>query len=144
MVAIIEIQPNVEHAPSAIYGCKFIGCAEQVSYPPEMLSWFPGLTDGAIHENSQIAKVVVEPGFYCEFCIEQTIAEYFDADDDRLTRFRVNAPKLAQFIALQPVKWTALTSKSEPTPARGTKTRPNPSFGCEMCRCKPDCPYYGT
>ena len=47
------IAPTKADAPQAVYGCAFRGCAEQVSYPPDMLIWHGG------EDNS---------GFYCEYC----------------------------------------------------------------------------
>lgn len=180
---LLDIQPNAEHAPAAVYGCGFSHCAEEMTYPPEMLFWFPGATNGTIHELSNIANVIIAPGFYCEGCIDQTIADCIDHDDEYLTRFQHDALTLARFLAgdsghdcasvikdhkLMPI-WgfrcsvcdrnhlvdtdtmqfptldnrPAILGRDKVQVPR-TKTHPNPSFGCEMYRCEPDCPYYGT
>ena len=48
-------QPTKADAPSAVYGCRNVYCAEQVSYPSYMLYWHGGCED-------------VVPGFYCDEC----------------------------------------------------------------------------
>ena len=48
--------------PAAIYGCANEACADENSYPPDMLFWFPG------HED-----IGYEPGFYCEECVSDEL-----------------------------------------------------------------------
>ena len=43
--------------PNALYACANEQCADENSYPPDMLIWFPG------HED-----VDSDPGFFCEDC----------------------------------------------------------------------------
>ena len=45
--------------PQPVYGCAHEGCAEEVSYPPDMLRWYEGGE--------------VEAGFYCESCIDNML-----------------------------------------------------------------------
>ena len=44
--------------PAALYGCANEACADETSYPPDMLFWFPG------HED-----IDYDPGFFCEDCL---------------------------------------------------------------------------
>ena len=55
--------------PEAVYGCANDFCAEQTSYPPNMLYWWRG----------------AGPGFYCresEGCLPQLLDAYYGDRDD--------------------------------------------------------------
>ena len=54
--------------PEAVYGCANSFCAEQTSYPPDMLYWWAGSEHG------------YPPGFYCresEGCQDQLLFAYY-------------------------------------------------------------------
>ena len=51
--------PTTADIPTALYGCGFEYCAEDVSYPPDMLFWHHGGNG-------------VGAGFYCASCWRNT------------------------------------------------------------------------
>lgn len=53
--------PTPAHIPAPVYPCAARQCAERVSYPADMLHWWPGTDDLAA-------------GFYCDECIGEDCA----------------------------------------------------------------------
>ena len=46
--------------PEAVYGCADSGCAEEMSYPPEMIYWVDAYIEGSTGDS----------GWYCENCLD--------------------------------------------------------------------------
>ncbi|MCY4027721.1 MAG: hypothetical protein OXH75_15590 [Acidobacteria bacterium] len=60
--------------PQAMFGCQVPDCAADVTYPAEMLTWWDGYTVEAFDDDDQPIKGCrderLDPGWYCESCIE--------------------------------------------------------------------------
>ena len=57
--------PTKADVPEAVYGCKLPSCAEEVSYPAEMLYWHGGSN-------------LIAAGFYCEMCWQHDVYDLAD------------------------------------------------------------------
>ena len=58
--------------PRPVYGCSNSYCAEEVSYPADMLIWWDGNE-----------KLAFKPGWYCTSCLDQDMGyEYCERKNE--------------------------------------------------------------
>ena len=87
MTSIKVIAPTINDIPNPLYSCANEACAIEVSYPANMLVWFPGTRRDGKERDEDIEPPPVDAGFYCRECLDANIHIPADIDlsDLRLT-----------------------------------------------------------